>query len=301
MPKKLALMLMLFLLPVVLTGCNFWDWLAGVPVSGSGGRVAVDDAAPAGTSTSTDDEAGDQPADDASDRPAHGVEGGPPPGGEGDASGDSDGPFEPVEIRPVDQAGDDPSLSAFKARLLEIIKNKDVEGLLSVVAPDIKNDFGGNDGIEAFKEKWTLDSNPANSELWTILGDILDLGGVFLDEDRNIFVAPYVYALYSDIDLDPFSHLVVTGEGVNVRAAPAVDSPVLDSVSYQVVRQLPTYGEELPEIELDGRTYRWAKVQLPSGTVGYMVDRYLWSPVGYRLAFSKTGDDWRLIFLVAGD
>lgn len=286
---------------MVLTGCSFWDWLAGQPVSG--GRIPVESGIPSDETSDTGESPGegeDTPEPGPGTTPAHGVEGGPPPGGSDPDSPPPTGPFEAVEILPVDQSSDDPSLSAFKSRLYEIIRARDVDALLAAVDEEVRNGFGDNNGIEAFKEIWGLDDDPGNSDLWYILSDILDLGGVFLDDDREIFVAPYVYALY-DLDLDPFHHSVVTGDGVNVRAAPETTGPVLETVSYQVVRVLPADDEDLPNIVLDGRQYRWQKVQLPSGTVGYMVDRYLWSPVGYRLAFGKQDDGWRLIFLVAGD
>lgn len=305
--RSLPALCILILISVGLTGCSFWDWLAGVPVTDRAARGEIPPPAtgPDGQDENTGDGQSSIPSDDDSDddndSPRHGQEGGPPPVGSGTGSGTSgSGPFPSIELRPVDESHDHPSMREFRQQFESIISKRDVEGLLAVVDPNIKNDFGGNDGVEAFKTIWKLNENPENSEVWTVLQDIVSLGGVFLDEEQTLFVAPYVYALY-DLDLDPFTHSVVTGEGVNVRTAPDTASSILETVSYIVVRVLPTYDEELPTIDLEGRTYQWAKVQLPSGTIGYMVDRYLWSPVGYRLAFSRQGDQWRLIYLLAGD
>ncbi len=62
-------------------------------------------------------------------------------------------------------------------------------------------------------------------------------------------------------------------------------------VSYAILKQVE------PDPSSD-----WTTVQMQTkGQVGYMKNSLVWSPVGYRLAISKTGDQWRIQALLAGD
>lgn len=304
------------------SGCSFWDWLAGKPITspapitdgGGGSPVAGDPADPA----PDDRGAGDDPANDDPDQVSDGDDADSGDGAEGADGADGEqaaangvcrfvggteptpGPFEQVRIEPVDQSGEDPSFAAFREQLLQIVAQRDVDGLREVLDPNIKIGFGGNDGIENFLAGWGLSGDDASvSPIWTILSDAFALGGVFLDAERTDFVAPYLFALYNT-PLDPFEHAVVTGQGVNVRAEPSSEARILDQVTHEVVRLIEP-DEELPKIELSGREYCWVRVQLASGEVGYMADKFLWSPVGYRIGFTKSEHGWLMNFFVAGD
>ncbi|HEX6989824.1 MAG TPA: SH3 domain-containing protein [Bacillota bacterium] len=329
-------------LSLVLTGCGFWDWLAGRPITrpavspaavggegtpadagdGGDGQVAGGSAPeepdPAqGDETGPGDEAGGSGdaagSGDSSGDPA----GEPEPGSDGEGSGDgvpdrcslwsagmepSPGPFEQVRLEPVDESAEDASFAAFKASLLDALARRDLAALEAAVHPQIKTDFGGGTGLEDFRRQWGLDRDPEASPVWNVLTDILNLGGVLTgggDEPRR-FTAPYVYALYN-ASLDPFGHAVVTGDGVNVRAQPSLEAEILDQASHLVVRVIQPEGN-LPPVQLSGRDYCWVRIQLPSGEIGYIADRFLWSPVGWRAAFEQDDEGaWRLTFLVAGD
>lgn len=300
---------------LLLTGCGFWDWLAGRPISQPVSEDGTDQAAAGPIAEGDEGEAAaGQPDQDGQEQDAPGTP--PDDAGAGDepepqetpasvcartmvGTEPSPGPFETVPVEPVDESDEDASFAAFRSQLLETLRQRDVEGLLAVVDPQVKIGFGGNDGVEAFKAEWGLNENPQDSAVWTVLQDILELGGVFTDSERTIFMAPYVYALYNAA-LDPFTHSVIVGDGVNVRAEPSLDAQVLDRASHVVVRLIKP-DAELPAVEISGRTYCWARIQLPSGEIGYVADKFLWSPVGYRAAFNKSDAGWRLTFLVAGD
>ncbi|HEX6988454.1 MAG TPA: hypothetical protein VF282_03225 [Bacillota bacterium] len=345
-------------LSLVLTGCGFWDWLAGRPITrpavsraaadgegspadagdGGDGQVAGGSAPeepdPAqGDPTGPGDEAGGSgdAAGPGAAEPGHAAGGGdaggsgdssgpagePEPGSDGEGSGNgapdrcslwtagmepSPGPFEQVRLEPVDESAEDASFAAFKASLLDALARRDLAALEAAIHPQIKTDFGGGTGLEDFRRQWGLDRDPEASPVWNMLADILNLGGVLTgggDEPLR-FTAPYVYALYN-ASLDPFGHAVVTGDGVNVRAEPSLEAEILDQAGYLVVRVIQP-EDDLPRVQLNGRDYCWVRIQLPSGEIGYMADRFLWSPVGWRAAFEQDGEGaWRLTFLVAGD
>lgn len=318
-------------LAFLLTGCSFWDWLAGRPITRPEPMpAAVDgpDAPQDGDEAGSAGPSGDSPSDDGDSGPAAGEDapgldetgepaGDPEPAGD-DGGTDvaivpdrcsiwsagiepSPGPFERVTLEPVDDAGKEPSFVEFRTNLLQALARRDVAALEAAIHPEVKTDFGGGTGLADFRRQWGLDRDPDASPVWDVLTDILNLGGIMTGggDGPRLYTAPYVYALYN-ASLDPFGHAVVTGAGVNVRAEPSVEAEILDQATHLVVRVLETEGEP-PTIELSGRTYCWVKIQLPSGEIGYVADRFLWSPVGWRAAFEQGDDGWRLIFLVAGD
>jgi hypothetical protein len=132
------------------------------------------------------------------------------------------------KLYPVDEGSKDPSFQAFRDKLIEAAKNRDAKYILSILDPNILNSFGGNGGVKEFKEQWKLD-NP-NSELWGVLGKILSMGGSF---SKNEFCAPYVFSKFPE--LDPFEHSAIIGEQVRVREQPDLTSPVIASLSYDIV------------------------------------------------------------------
>ena len=187
-------------------------------------------------------------------------------------------------LPPKDESGRDAKFAAFFARFREIVRKKDHAALLHVVDPNIKNSFGGDDGIANFNRIWEMDRD--DSPVFGTLARLLGLGGSNFSPET--YCAPYVAVRFPD-DLDAFEHLVVSGTGVRLRAEASVTSPVLDRFSFDIVRMV----EHGPE---------WTQVRTLSGVNGFVATRYLYSPVGFRACFVRreTGD-WLLSMLVAGD
>ncbi len=211
----------------------------------------------------------------------------------GDAGPEEDGGV--IRLRPVDQSTKNPSFKAFRDKLLDAIARRDKEFILEILDPDITVSFGGESGRDAFIKHWNLDGE--DSRLWDELGDILRLGGTF-SADMKVFTAPYVFTLFPS-QFDEFQYAAVTGDGVNIRAKPGLDAPVLGSVSYEIVRADPSIVG--PAITLDGREYGWVKVETLLGIKGYMCSKYVRSPIAYRVSFEQTGDRWLMKYLVEGD
>lgn len=207
--------------------------------------------------------------------------------------------FEAVELLPVDESGTDLAFAEFYRRFQDAVAARDVPELLTMVHPQIRTGFGDEGGIAAFRKMWKLDTAPDQSELWAILSDILKLGGTFVDAEHTSFFAPYVFSRFPE-RLDAFQYVAVTGEDVPVRVEPRPDAGVVERVRYLVVRRIQT-DVEPARVEVDGRSYEWVKVGLPSGKVGWVLSRDVWSPVGYRAGFRREDGKWQLDFLVAGD
>jgi hypothetical protein len=190
------------------------------------------------------------------------------------------------QLLPVDDAAKRPDFFSFRAQLQVIVAGRDVEGLMAVVARDVKNSFGGNDGADAFRETW----KPAesDSQVWRELATVLSLGGAFLDET---FVAPYVFSRWPD-RYDAFDHVALVAANVRVRAAARDDAPVLTSMSFAI---LPLAQIKEPV----GKT--WTAVRLPDGRNGFVASPLARSPIAYRAIFARRDGRWQLVTFVAGD
>ncbi|MEY4485105.1 MAG: hypothetical protein RL693_2557 [Verrucomicrobiota bacterium] len=189
-------------------------------------------------------------------------------------------------LKPVDQAISQPDFFTFRARLQAALVRRDVEAVLAVVHKDIKNSFGGNDGIDEFKKTWSLDK--PDSKLWETLATVLALGGSF--EAEGAFTAPYVFTNWPEA-FDAFDYMAVTGSGVRVRAEPNTSAPTLATLSFSMVECLPDNDPDKP----------WVSIRLPGGKTGYIDRRYVRSSIDYRASFSKIDGRWQLTFFLAGD
>jgi len=194
------------------------------------------------------------------------------------------------KLYPIDEGPKDPSFQAFRDKLIEAAKNRDMKFVLSILDPKIQNSFGGDGGVEEFKKQW----KPGNSdsELWNVLLKILSMGGSL---SENEFCAPYVSCKFPELDLDPFEHSVIIGEQVRVREQPSLTSPIIASLSYDIVVSTAPFNL----IKEDGRS--WIAIKLSNGKTGFVSDQFIRNPIDYRALFMKKGGKWRMTSLVPGD
>ncbi len=197
------------------------------------------------------------------------------------------------KLLPSDEATRDPELFAFRARLQAAVARHDTAAVLAMVDPNIKNSFGGDDGAAAFQRGWKLQEGD-KSPLWEELGLVLALGGSF--QNKDTFVAPYVYSRWPEA-LDAFEHVAVLGTDVRVRAEPRLQSPVLASLSFDIVRLSNSGRSRLtPE-----QAREWTAVELKGGRTGYISSRYVRSSIARRAFLMRKAGGWRLAVFVAGD
>jgi hypothetical protein len=187
---------------------------------------------------------------------------------------------------PVDEASSRPHFFSFRAQLQRTIARHDTAALLAIVHPQVKNSFGGNDGIDEFRTMWNIGA--ADSGIWDVLGTVLGLGGSFLGNDT--FVAPYVFSRWPGT-IDSFEHVAVIGTNVRVRSAPAADAPVIASVSFSILQVAR------PDVETEG----WTAVRGAANRNGFIASQFVRSPIDYRAIFRNEGGQWKLVTLVAGD
>lgn len=205
------------------------------------------------------------------------------------------------KVNPVDEAALDTAFFVFRESLIENVKNKDLINFLSKAKESMKVSFGDPlEGPAGFVELWGLDSPSkiAASEVWGHLETILHLGGQF-SSDKKMFMAPYVYSAFPD-QYDAFEHGAIVGTGVRMRTHPSLNSKIVKSLSYDIVKIVEVVHDKLETI--GGETHPWVKVQLPDTDItGFVYGKYLRSPIDYRIGFEQVGTEWQISFFVAGD
>ena len=201
------------------------------------------------------------------------------------------------KLFPVDEGTKDPSFSAFRERLLRAVRGRDERFILSILDPNIELSFGGHRGIKDFKEMWLTKNS--REDLWTELNAVLSLGGAFVTSGGGKqFCAPYTFTNFPD-DVDAFEYAAITGNNVRVRARPELSSPIVSTLTYDVVRA-DFYYDPRDSQEEKG-TPGWVKITTPEGRQGYVAARFIRSAVDYRACFRKVKGSWRMTAFIGGD
>lgn len=191
------------------------------------------------------------------------------------------------KLTPVDEATSDPSLVAFRNELLAAVRKRDADAVVALADPKIRTSFGGGGGAADFKR------NLAQKGVWEDFELLLTQGGTFVGEGPGrSFWAPYVYSAWPDAH-DAFASLAVTGENVPLYESADKSSPVIATLSYDIVQRAGDIGRDVGE---------WQNVKTADGHTGWVEARSVRSPVGYRAGFLKNKDGkWQINALVAGD
>lgn len=193
----------------------------------------------------------------------------------------------PERLLPVDEAPSRPDFFSFRAQLQDAIARHDADAVMSVVDPNIKASFGGDDGVEAFQRLWR--PTEAGSELWGKLGAVLALGGTFQDEQT--FIAPYTFSRWPD-KYDSFEHVALIAANVRIREEPRADASALATMSFAILPLVRNAAQD---------NDAWTAVQLAGKRVGYVASRLVRSPIDYRAFFTRSEGRWRLTMFLAGD
>lgn len=186
------------------------------------------------------------------------------------------------KLMPVDEASQDPALVTYRNQLLEAVRRRDANAVAALVDPNIKMSFGGDAGVEALKKTLAREGGFEDLEF------VLTHGGAFIEgSEKRAFWAPYVYSNWPD-DRDSFSDLAITEENVPLRESKDANSPVIATLSYDLVTQVMHEGNLRQVKTADGKT-------------GWVEANKTRSPIAYRAGFNKSAGEWKMNALVAGD
>lgn len=208
--------------------------------------------------------------------------------------------FEPKTFKPIDESKKDAALKKTLNDLLEVVKNKDLEGLKPFLDVNILVSLGGEKGWNDFLELWKLKENPEKSMVWQELKNAITLGGTFDKRNNNSYTTPYLYATF---DYDAYEYAVITGDKVNIRDKPSTKSKVVAQLNYDVVKVFQndaTYSSFQEKI--GDETHYWLRIQMADGKIGYVWGKFCRTGIDYRATFSKVRDEgWKMTSFVAGD
>lgn len=122
---------------------------------------------------------------------------------------------------------------------------------------------------------------------------VLALGGSFSGDAT--FMAPYTYSKFPD-EFDAFEHGAIVGENVRVRKEPKLDSQIIGTLSFDIVK----VTDWTPKQD-GGNKQAWVSVSLTGDAKGFIAKDYIRSPVDYRAIFEKKDGKWQLTAFVSGD
>jgi hypothetical protein len=187
------------------------------------------------------------------------------------------------KLQPIDRAGEDPSLAAFRDELLAAVRRRDVDAVVAMADPKIRTSFGNGGGAADFRR---MLQKPG---IFEDLEQLLALGGSFVGEgEGRSFWAPYVYSAWPEKH-DAFESLAVIGNDVPLRESKDLSSPTIATLDHDIVTIVSPAASDPRQVKTaDGKT-------------GWVDGKHLYSPIGYRAGFSKSAGKWKLNALVAGD
>jgi hypothetical protein len=206
-----------------------------------------------------------------------------------------------IKLLPVDEGSGDPSFQNFRNHLLVAVRKHDQDFILRVLHPAIKNGYDIEAGVHEFRQRWKPED--PESSIWDVLSSILTGGGSFIKRDgHREFCGPYVVSQWSNVvrqlpkGTDSLDYVAITGKDVGVRLEPKLTSPIVDSLSYDVVKSVPN-SEVLARSTAEFSS--WVKIKTPTGREGYVPDSYVQGPMDYGACFRRTNGRWIITELAA--
>lgn len=209
-----------------------------------------------------------------------------------------------LEIALVDESTQSPDFAKFLDRTRQAVRDRDAKYIRSIVTPETKFSFGAQRSIDYLNPE-----NP-NSSFWTSLEKALSLG---CSQESYGYSCPTVFQQFDNAvkknpsaNLDAFSAIVVVGENVNVRSQPSSNSAAIATLTNEIVKydiatfQNASDQDKSATLRLDNPK-GWTPVILSDNRRGFVSSRYAYSPIGYRVLFSKSSGDWKMQAFVTGD
>jgi hypothetical protein len=204
-------------------------------------------------------------------------------------------PRHPVTL--VDEVEPGSSFFQFRERLRQAVHHRDADYIRSIATSSIKLSLGPEpDTLD------DLDINNPNAPFWQDMENAIATGCTRYNQsslEPEGWVCPHVFGASESIDIrnlnlppDLFvNQLFIVGENVNVRAEARIDSPVIGTLSNEIV----LLNRDINSVE------DWTRIIMPTGQQGYVDDRYAYEPLGYRASFFRKNGMWQMNVFIAGD
>lgn len=193
---------------------------------------------------------------------------------------------EPDAFPPRDECRNDAILSAFRTHLGGAVYRKDAALLKALVADDVQNGFGGDDGKSAFIRQWALNGK-AISPVWAELRRIIALGCA--TRRQGEVVVPYAAERLPG-DESAF-YYVPNRIGTALRAAPRMNAPIIKTLGWDL----------LIDRDIEAVPTGWANVETTKGQKGYIRTDDIVSNSSQRLYLGKRTGKWKITGFLSGD
>lgn len=209
-------------------------------------------------------------------------------------------PRQPLQL--VDEGGSSAEFTQFRNALRQAVQDRDADFIRAIAAPDIRLTFGLPMTIDE------LDIDNPNALFWKNMEKAIATGcasEIFgVEPEKQTWICPHVFLAPETVPtIDPYSHIVIVGNDINVRAEPDSSSPVVGTVSNEVVRyDVDSTSDLSAEQQQAVSTLNgWQSIITSTGQRGFVSSRYAYSPIGYRAFFTKENDTWQMTVFIAGD
>ena len=189
----------------------------------------------------------------------------------------------PERLPPVENCSTELGFDEFRARLQEVVANKDKRALLTMLSEDVEVNFGGDHGPALFAANWKFDE-PGDSRVWAELEEALSQG---CTQSGDALVAPSFVANFPE-QLDAFE-TVILPPGAELHTAKAGASAGKGTLDWHLATVIESADEA------------WLEVKLADGRQGFVRYDQTVNPLDYRLVFEKRGGEWKIAAFVAGD
>ena len=185
---------------------------------------------------------------------------------------------------PRDECAAIPGAAEFRKQLAAVVGERDVEGLVALVANDVRLDFGGGEGANLLRAHLLQ----SDRSLWDELDDVLALGCA--GNGQGGITLPWYFE--QDFgSIDPMMGMIVRGEKIPLRSASEKDAEEMRALSWDVVQLVDGLQPGAP----------FQKVRLADKTEGYIETAQLRSLIGYRVIASSRNGKWSITSLASGD
>lgn len=190
-----------------------------------------------------------------------------------------------------------PNFVPFLQQFKQAVAARDVAFIYDALADDVKFDFGGGYGKNAFMRHWGLDGESAQrSDFWQAASTVLELGGYEQKSRTGATEAVVFPCTFQPLPEDnwiarrfsgysAYDYMVVTEDG----------APFTDADGY-VLRTLSA-GETL--LMPNGSSYD--TIRTYDGLGGYVSKNDIRSPVDYRMFFIPIRGQWKITLFIRGD
>ncbi|HEV2957532.1 MAG TPA: SH3 domain-containing protein [Xanthobacteraceae bacterium] len=221
------------------------------------------------------------------------------------------GPYKPVPVK-VAPLVSDPSLDAFRKELVAVAQRKDRAALARMVVA--KGFFWERDDGQGADPKKSSSDNLVtafnleadDSPGWDGLAQAASDPHAGADpQKKGVVCAPAapdldgtaLETLAQQTRTDPSEWGFPLTAGVEVRADPKADAPVIDKLGLILVR---VTIDESPLHAVEGTSAEWLQVVTPAGKVGYVAAGAIGALVSDQICYRKDASGWKIAGLVGG-